>query len=145
MPAPTLASDEPPAPSRVRTVDFSASAFDFMIVAAIWLCVPPAFMARRLLTILIISIRNTPNAGTLPRRWLTLRVPDAVQRFFSAAPQSRDPRTAECNLQWRPDPQRTAGPCAASGGRRLSSARRDRLAAAIVVEAALGLAAEPAG
>jgi hypothetical protein len=30
--------------------------------------VPPAFMARRLLTILIISIPNTPNAGTLARR-----------------------------------------------------------------------------
>jgi len=51
---------------RPARVDFSASAFDFIMVAATCICVFPACMARRLLTILIISIRNTPTPAHYP-------------------------------------------------------------------------------
>src|ERR1700722_10891223 len=37
-----------------------------------------------------------------------LRFPDAVQRLFSAAPQSRDPQTFCDLVRWTPDQQRTA-------------------------------------
>jgi hypothetical protein len=47
------------------------------------------------------------------------RVPDAVQRLFGAAPQSRDPLAVK--IGWTPDQQRTTPPsaarCAASGAR----------------------------
>jgi hypothetical protein len=43
------------------TADFSASAFDFIIVAATCICVLPAWALSMLVTILMISIRNTPN------------------------------------------------------------------------------------
>src|ERR1700738_1371916 len=64
MPGPTLASEEAlcwAAPNSVRTADFSASAFDFRIVAATWVCTLPAWAARRLLTMLIVSIRHPPS------------------------------------------------------------------------------------
>src|SRR5712671_6840957 len=65
-PAPTLANDDAPAPSRVWAANFSASAFDFMIVAATCICTPPDLAARRLVTMLIISIAQHSNTGTLP-------------------------------------------------------------------------------
>ena len=52
-------------PNRVWTEKFSASELDFMIEAATCICVLPALAANRLLTIAIISIRKTPNAGSL--------------------------------------------------------------------------------
>ncbi len=45
------------------------------------------------------------------------RVPDAVQRYFSGAPQSRDPFAGEA---WTPAQQRNTACCAASGERTLS-------------------------
>ena len=65
-PAPRLADEFGPAPNRVMTADFSASAFCFMNEAATCIWVLLACIASMLLTIAIISIRNTPNAGTLP-------------------------------------------------------------------------------
>src|SRR6266853_1773297 len=53
--------------------------------------------------------------------------------------------TYSWSMRWTPDQQRSTSCCAASGEREGASARRDRLVAAIVVKAALGLAAEPAG
>ena len=64
-----MADEDVCPPSRVWTANFSASALDFMMEAATCICVLPALAARRLLTIAIISIRNTPVlAGKLPGR-----------------------------------------------------------------------------
>src|ERR1700674_1278525 len=87
MPAPTLASDEAfcwAAPNSVKTADFSESALDFRRVAATCICVLPACAARRPLTMLIISIRNTPPShanypGLVKEFWVLRTMPQRAQ------------------------------------------------------------------
>src|SRR5260370_15022318 len=105
MPAPTLARDDAfcgAAPNSVRTADFSASAFDFMMVAATCICTLPACAASIPLTMLIISMRHTPSRARYPA---TVNV--ACPRR-GAAPLQRctaepGPANREWYLQWTPD------------------------------------------
>ena len=75
-------------PSRVITADFSASAFDFIIAAATCIWVLPACIARRLLTIAIMSIRILSDGRTLPGRWLTNAGNGEPEREIEGRPAS---------------------------------------------------------
>src|ERR1700761_8245677 len=102
-PGPTLASEGDPAPSRVRTEDFSASRFDFRTEVAICCWVLPACIEIKLKAKLATSIHVAPVSGDAIRQGLT------------------------------------------KTGDRVDLPGRNRLVAAIVVETALRLAAQPAG
>src|ERR1700759_3949398 len=71
MPAPTLASEGDPAPSRVSTEDFSASRFDFRTEVAICCWVLPACIEIKLIAKAATSIRVTPVGGDAIRQGLT--------------------------------------------------------------------------
>src|SRR6516162_4602645 len=115
IPGPTLASEGEPASSRVSTVAFSESRFDFNSVVATCNCVLPACAVRMSLAKLAILVRHSP-------------CPNEI--YSAGVNKCWIEKIMECNQTTKSE---------------RVLARRNGLLAAIIVETALGLATEPAG